>query len=564
MEKFFFAFWCLFFSTFSFSQENSTQEDDLEQIVFCVLLGDIAFFEGNFPIALEMWSQLAENTQNEKALTRAVHLAFLSKNDALARNLLAIWQNSHPQSQTAKEWFLKILMREKNYAQLKPYLEKELKNNAAQRAELILSFPTLFLMNPQNKEEKKEILFDLTKPYLNLKESHFVRAQIAFHFNDFDLIEKELNQALQIDSHYEEAVILKSAIYLEKNPQESARILQNYLKHNKQSEKARLNYMHVLITMGDIQNAIKIFKTLKKQDENIENLYSLTLLTLQKGFYKEGRFLLNQLEEYKNINLNQIYYLKAQIAIEEKNNQEALFYLEKITRQNNAQQYMIARAQLAQILAKEGKLEQARARLFVSETHNDFERIQFILNEAQILNEMNLNQEAFLFLEKMVKKFPKSVDLKYEWAMISDRLKNYSKMEEILHVILKQNPNHAHALNALGYSYADRGIHLKQAENLIQKALQFEKENPYILDSLAWVYFKQGKLKESLLILQKAFQIKEDAEIAIHLVEVFNQLNEKEQAEKILNQIMEKEKNHPAIQKFLEKNPRSTFKNFEK
>jgi tetratricopeptide (TPR) repeat protein len=86
----------------------------------------------------------------------------------------------------------------------------------------------------------------------------------------------------------------------------------------------------------------------------------------------------------------------------------------------------------------------------------------------------------------------------------------------------------------MGYSFAERNIRLDEAHALITKALTLLPDDPFITDSLGWVLFRQGKLNESLQVLQKAYSAKADPEIAAHLGEVLWQLNRKDEARKIL------------------------------
>ncbi len=563
----------LFLLLFSFflasanAAETADSENDyvhpyLEEAVFHVLLGDIALGQGNFPLALEIWAQLALKTEDEAALQRATDLAIAFQDLDLARQLVEIWLEKSPDSEKAKELRLRVLLGQKDLKEFQNQLADELKNAPEKRTRIIKTLPALFLLNNQNaslKADLQKMVFELTEPYLNLTESHLIRAQMAGMAEDFATTEKEIDILLNMDPQSEEGIILKSALYFEKDKQKSADILKEYLDQYSATQRIQLTYLRILIIQGDLDNAVKVFKEIKNKNEHLESLYSITLLLLQRGHFKEGRLFLNDLEKLENINLNQIHYLKAQIAIEEKNYDEAVFYLEKVVRQeNNVQQYLLARSQLARILADQGKITLARARLFASEVLNEPEDVHLKLLEAQILRDKNLEKEATAVLKNALKKYPKNLDIQYELAIAADRENDLKTMEKYLKSILKAKPDHAHALNALGYAWADRGLHLKTAQKYIQKALQIEKENPYILDSLGWVYFKQGKLNQSLEILKKAFQIREDVEIATHLTEVLYKLNKKEEGDLILNNTIQKNPNHPIIQKFLKRFPRST------
>ena len=82
--------------------------------------------------------------------------------------------------------------------------------------------------------------------------------------------------------------------------------------------------------------------------------------------------------------------------------------------------------------------------------------------------------------------------------------------------LLKERPEDASLLNALGYSLADRNQKLPRAEALIRKALAASPDNPAFLDSLGWVRFRRGDIPGALPHLERAYRIFPDAEIASH------------------------------------------------
>jgi outer membrane biogenesis lipoprotein LolB len=104
-------------------------------------------------------------------------------------------------------------------------------------------------------------------------------------------------------------------------------------------------------------------------------------------------------------------------------------------------------------------------------------------------------------------------------------------MEKTLRTIIERNPNDIQALNALGYSLADRNVKLKEAYGLILKAHNLDPRDPFILDSLGWVNFRLGNQELALKQLQDAFRIKPEADIAAHLGEVLWTLNRPIEAE---------------------------------
>ena len=100
-------------------------------------------------------------------------------------------------------------------------------------------------------------------------------------------------------------------------------------------------------------------------------------------------------------------------------------------------------------------------------------------------------------------------------------------MEKVLEI----DPKHAETLNFIGYSYADRGIHLEKAEQLIVQALKIKPDNGYILDSLGWVHFKQNKFDSSLTHLKRALElVPDDASIIEHLGDVYLKIGQDKEA----------------------------------
>jgi tetratricopeptide (TPR) repeat protein len=106
-------------------------------------------------------------------------------------------------------------------------------------------------------------------------------------------------------------------------------------------------------------------------------------------------------------------------------------------------------------------------------------------------------------------------------------------MERLLRQVMAAKPDYHQAYNALGYSFADRNLRLPEAKSLIQKALTYAPDDPFISDSLGWVEFRMGNKAEALTILDKAYKNRPDADIAAHLGEVLWSLGQRERAQSV-------------------------------
>jgi tetratricopeptide (TPR) repeat protein len=197
---------------------------------------------------------------------------------------------------------------------------------------------------------------------------------------------------------------------------------------------------------------------------------------------------------------------------------------------NSARGITQAQTRRAAIMARQGKLDDARLLLAQLPVSNDEELRSRLMAEVQLLREQRQWQAAFDVLTKANSNHP---DLMYEQAMLAEKLNRLDEMEKLLRAVIEQDPEHHNAYNALGFSLADRKLRLPEAKALIVKALSFAPNDPFITDSLGWVEFRLGNLPSALLHLQKAYQDRADPEIAAHLGEVLWQLNRPDEARAI-------------------------------
>ena len=129
---------------------------------------------------------------------------------------------------------------------------------------------------------------------------------------------------------------------------------------------------------------------------------------------------------------------------------------------------------------------------------------------------------------------PDDVDQLYQEAMVCERLNKLDDMERLLRRILALQPNNSQAMNALGYSLADRNLRLEEALSLVQQAHALAPSDPFIVDSLGWVLYRLGRYGEATGFLNQAYASRKDTEIAAHLGESLWAEGKREEAIQIL------------------------------
>ena len=162
---------------------------------------------------------------------------------------------------------------------------------------------------------------------------------------------------------------------------------------------------------------------------------------------------------------------------------------------------------------------------------------------ASIYEKKEKFDEALNVLNKAKEKFPplkKDERLIYYTGTIYDKMGNFEKSIAVMQEILKLNPNHADALNFVGYSYSIKGIRLDEAEAMIKKALSLKPGEGYIEDSLGWIYFIKGDYKRAKKYLEKAVILKADEPVILdHLADLYIKLDDIKKAQSLYQKALE-------------------------
>lgn len=139
--------------------------------------------------------------------------------------------------------------------------------------------------------------------------------------------------------------------------------------------------------------------------------------------------------------------------------------------------------------------------------------------ESDVLLKNDDLPRAKAALDEAIRHNPGNPTLYYDRSLVYERLGNVTAAEQDLRQVLALKPNNPDALNALGYILADKTDRLDEAHGLIARALAQKPDDPAIIDSMGWVLFRQGKLDEAVLRLQRALEIYPSDEVAAHLGE---------------------------------------------
>jgi tetratricopeptide (TPR) repeat protein len=357
----------------------------------------------------------------------------------------------------------------------------------------------------------------------------------------------ELRRAAALKPDWEIAVLAEAQLLQRRSPSEAAKRLASFLEKYPGSRDVRLTYARMLVLDKRIAEARAEFANiLVRFKDDVDALYAVGLLAFQLKEYATAEDSMKRLLGLNYRDPNAVRYTLGQIAEEQKNWSGAIEWYKTIQRGEYA---VPARVRIANGMAKQGKLDEARAYLRSAGAQDEPQRVQLLVAESQMLREANLNKEAFDLLGRALAESPDQPDLLYDYALTAEKIDRHDVLESNLVRLIKLRPDHAHAYNALGYSLADRNIRLPEAKTLIEKALELSPEDFFIIDSMGWVLYRMGDLPGAAAQLRRAWQGRPDGEIGAHLGEVLWQLGERDEARRIWQEALKVSPENESLQK---------------
>ncbi|MGH8705557.1 MAG: tetratricopeptide repeat protein, partial [Burkholderiales bacterium] len=360
-----------------------------------------------------------------------------------------------------------------------------------------------------------------------------------------------IRRAAELRPDWEVAALYEAQLLQKRSPTDAAKRLAGYLEKYPDSRDVRLNYARVLIADKRFPEARAEFeKIVARHQGDSDAIYAVGLLAFQVKEYAIAEANMKRLLDLGYRDPNGVRYVLGQIAEEQKDWPGAIEWYKTIQRGEHA---MPARMRTAQALAKQGKLEEARAFLRNVSVTAEPQRVQLIIAESQLLREANLHREAFELLGQALEKSPEQPDLLYDHALTAEKLDRFDQLEASLKKLIQVKPDHAHAYNALGYSFADRNVRLPEARKLIEKALELAPEDFFIIDSMGWVLYRMGDLKGAAQHLRRAWDGRPDGEIGAHLGEVLWMLGERDEARRIWQEALKASPENETLQKTIKR-----------
>jgi tetratricopeptide (TPR) repeat protein len=524
-------------------------EDLSEPTLYEFLLGEIALQRGDLPLAANTYLDLARRTRDPRVARRAVEVANQAKEITLALDAARLWNELEP-SVHALQVLAATLVAAKRVEEAGPVIEKLFSADGVNRENAFMQLNRLLAGNP-DKIANQRVVRNIAAKYPQLPQAHFAVAQAAAIAGDNDGAITAAREAQKLQPDWELAVLLEAQVLQQRSPAAAAKRLGEFVESYPSAREARLSYARVLVLEKRLPEARKQFEAVANASpKNPDVVYAVGLLAYQLKDYSAAEEYMKRVLGLGYRDPEGVRYVLGQIAEEQKLWPRAIEWYESI---DTGDHVMPARMRTANAIAKQGKLDEARAFLKRVAAENPEDVVQLIVAEAQLLRDAQRHAEAFALLSDALGKQPEQPDLLYDLALTAEKLERFDLLETHLRKLIEVKPDHAHAYNALGYSFADRNTRLPEARKLIEKALELAPEDYFIMDSMGWILYREGDLKGAARELRRAYSGRPDAEIGAHLGEVLWMLGEQDEARRVWDEALKAGPENETLQKTIKR-----------
>jgi tetratricopeptide (TPR) repeat protein len=524
-------------------------------LLFRLTKAELEFKQGQWQGAYITMMALAQQTRDPRLARRAAEMALTAKQGPEALSAIRLWRSLAPDSDEATQYFLGFAVVMDDLTEAEQIFEKRLKDAPPAMRGLAMMQMQQFLLRAKDKEAAFKLEERVLMPYDDMQEAHLILAQGAFALNDVERARTEAARALAIKPDSELAILTTAQVSGDIDA--AIKVLTGFLEKYPNAREVRAAYARILVDAKQYEPARQEFLTLlKDQPDNVATLYALGVMAMQsndvpnaeKYFTRFVTVLADHPSDERDP--SKVLMILAQIAEQRGDVDAAYNWLEKIDGSDD-KIYLAARTKMAMLTARKGNVDEARRQLAELKPADPADQAQLFQADAQLLRDAGDHRAAYVVLQNAVKRYPDNPDLLYDFALVAEKMGQLELMETALRQVMIAAPDNQHAYNALGYSLAERNERLPEAYSLIDKAMKMAPGDPFIMDSMGWVQFRMGNLKEAEAFLRRAYALRNDPEIAVHLGEVLFAKGDTSGAQKMWQEAHSKDPKNDALKSTL-------------
>jgi tetratricopeptide (TPR) repeat protein len=541
---------CSCTSVFAATAGIAPQNLSHQEILTHLLKADLAMQRDMPDVALENYLIVAQYTHDAQVAQLATEIAVQNQTPEKASVAAEIWANAEPNDLQAQ------LVATTLFINSNPEKAQVFLNNAFNIEHTDLDQHLLLILNqlsPTGQKNLSAMVFKIAEQRGNDPYTQLCAAQIAAAQLDIDNAKQYVQLALKLKPELTSAIELNAKI----------------ISYNTKSDKAALAYLDQQVKKFPKNGELRYFyiNALLDNDQTTKALPNLKILTSDKVYGGEAYITMGEIyigQDNTTLAANTIknaltfadsadkakFYL-GQLAEYSKDNTQAIKWYESVSENSEFQTQAYLRA--AYIYSIAGNYSDALDLLQNANPASFDDQKQLLLTQIDILIDANDYDKALENANKVLEIIPDDTDFLYARSVVYGLQNNNKDAEKDLRSILALDPENANALNALGFTLSSEPARMNEAMSLIQQAISINPENPAYMDSMGWLLFKMGRTQDSITMLEKAYQMSGDNEIAAHLGEVLWSTGKKDAAKEIWKQGLASAEDNSAIHETMQR-----------
>jgi tetratricopeptide (TPR) repeat protein len=519
--------------------------------VYQLMVAEMAVNRGMTETAVKNYLELAMTLDDPKIAERAVRIAVYGQDMDAARKAAERWIELDPTQTEARQIVASLFIREGNAEQAFQYLDSILKNQQPLNDQIFISLLAA-LAREKDSDTVHKVTRMIADNYVDQAYAQYMHGSLISRVNKAEESLEYLDRALAI-KEIPDAHAIRAKMLIQLGQREEAVVsLRRAVLTRPDNQQLRLAYARLLVDVKEYDRARVEFEKLHMMAPNDPDLlYTLGLLSLESQRYDDAERYLNRLLGLGKREGEAKYYL-GRIKESRKEYLQAIEWYKMV---NTSEYRFDAQIRTANLIARTGNTEQA---IEILKTMADGSQpraslVRIYLAKGEILNSAERHHDAIEVYNQALQVIPGDSDLLYARGLTGERVDDIEMLENDMRTILKTEPDNAHALNALGFTLANRTERIDEAYIYLSKAIEIEPDDPAIIDSYGWVNYRMGKHDKALEYLRKALSIMEDGEIAAHLGEVLWVTGKQSEAQKVWQRALELSPNNPYVIKTMKR-----------
>lgn len=505
-----------------------------------VLQAEMALQRQDYLKASIEYRKAAELSEDVDLARKATVVGFSYRFDDEALRAAKRWNKLAPDSDEARVYLAQSYFRAGDLRKARRIFKTIIEDAPQAPGQRLLSL-VRYLSEEGAPQDADELMRALSKPYKDDALAHYAAAALALEAGDTEHAKQRALRSSELDpDNLKPRLLYARAILVEGDADAAIEYTARIIGEDPDPDpdaRMELAIMY-LMTEREDDALSQVNQVLLEQSGRSDALRLMAIINFRQEFLDAAWDDFEDLLATGQYRMDALYYLGRIADIREQYERAILLYREVRYGANAPAAQRRASALMA---FENDDLEGAVKGLDEFAEISPQHAVDMLIAKAQLYASQDQYERSLELYDRAVRFRPDAEGTALSRAEVLLRLGRLDDAIAAYTLAVKRWPDSALSMNALGYTLADRTERYKEAEVLINKALQLDPDNPAIIDSYGWVLFKLGRHEEALAELQRAYDAFDDHEVAAHLVEVLVALDRRDEALALLAAATEKE-----------------------